>query len=285
MAEERLEDIFDACIDMLRDGDNIDDCLRRYPAYADRLRPLLQTGVTVRGMRLSPAQISADQEIVWDRVQAQLAEITPQRADARYSNLLRGLLVMGLLGIVILVAVLVLDPFGGDDTNVIIASPEPTVTSLPSATATVTASATPSETATATVTASATPSETGTATATATVTSAPTTTPMATGTININGPVSAINNGTITVYGITVQLPPDDVVTFSPGDIVQVMGTVDGDTIIAVSVTVIPVITGAGDDDNDDNNVGVGRPSLGTGSGNTGAPGDTDDNDDDDDDD
>ena len=108
---------------------------------------------------------------------------------------------------------------------------------------------------------------------------------MATGMININGPVSAIDNGTIIVYGIMVQLPPDDVVTLSPGDIVQITGTIDGDTIIAASVTVIPVIMGAGDDDNDDNDVGAGRPSLGTGSGNTGAPGDTDDNDDDDDDD
>lgn len=72
MANQSLEDIFNRCVDMLADGASVQDCLDRYPQYADQLRPLLDAGVAVRGLNLPDAAMLTAQQSVWAQVEAGL---------------------------------------------------------------------------------------------------------------------------------------------------------------------------------------------------------------------
>jgi len=61
MTYESLYDALDRCVDMMRQGASIDECLRRYPQYADALRPQLEAARTL-GVAQPRAQADAAAE-------------------------------------------------------------------------------------------------------------------------------------------------------------------------------------------------------------------------------
>jgi RNA polymerase sigma-70 factor (ECF subfamily) len=56
---------YNNCVDRMAAGDSLESCLRAYPAYAERLRPLLQAGAAVRVLRPTPAELRQEQASVW----------------------------------------------------------------------------------------------------------------------------------------------------------------------------------------------------------------------------
>ena len=61
MAEHDLIEAFDNSIDLLNSGGTVADCLNRYPQYAGRLGPLLDTGRVVQRARIEPLEVQAAQ--------------------------------------------------------------------------------------------------------------------------------------------------------------------------------------------------------------------------------
>jgi hypothetical protein len=68
MAEQDLLNALDDCIDRLAAGQNLEDCLSRYPQYASALRPMLEIGNLVNRARFSPPEIRESQDRVRVRV-------------------------------------------------------------------------------------------------------------------------------------------------------------------------------------------------------------------------
>lgn len=62
MAEQDLLNAFNDCIDRIKTGQTIEDCLRRYPQYAAALRPMLETGNVVRSLHVSPVEVAQVRE-------------------------------------------------------------------------------------------------------------------------------------------------------------------------------------------------------------------------------
>lgn len=66
--------ILDECVDSIRQGGSIDDCLARYPKHAERLRPMLSLATKLP--TVPPAQPrAAVQAAAWDRVRQRAAEM------------------------------------------------------------------------------------------------------------------------------------------------------------------------------------------------------------------
>lgn len=75
MVEQDLLNALDDCINRLAAGQNLEDCLRRYPQFASVLRPMLETGRLVNRARFTPAEIRESQ----DRVRFRVAEAVNTR--------------------------------------------------------------------------------------------------------------------------------------------------------------------------------------------------------------
>jgi LysM repeat protein len=79
MAEERLIEIVNDCVNMLASGKHVDDCLRAYPEYADQLAPMLEAGrLSLRAQAL-PDEVALAKNRVRDRFEQSLRTPTPQR--------------------------------------------------------------------------------------------------------------------------------------------------------------------------------------------------------------
>ena len=173
MADKGLIDAFNDCIDRLARGESVDTCLRTYPEYAARLRPMLETGVIIRRARASPYEIERAQERVRARVTGAMTAST--RRSRFHTPRLLTLAASLLLVFVFVVSGAVLlsnesrlrgepTPFPSPVAPTTLA-PDPTETPVPSATATLTT--------TPTVTPSPSQTPTVTATPTHTMTSSP----------------------------------------------------------------------------------------------------------------
>lgn len=77
MAEQDLLNAFNDCIDRLRTGQTVEDCLTLYPRYAVLLRPMLEAGNLVKRVQIAPMEIANAQERV--RLRYQAAIRTPSR--------------------------------------------------------------------------------------------------------------------------------------------------------------------------------------------------------------
>lgn len=144
MASHNIVDAFNDCIDRLRAGQSLGDCLRAYPEHADTLRSLLESAMLVRQAR--PAMPVGARERVRERVMQ-----SPVRPRTRWIFAPRGLTwaaaLVVLLGFV--VVLLLVNRDGAPSAQV---EPFPPHTSTPTATVTSSPTATPSVTATATPT-------------------------------------------------------------------------------------------------------------------------------------
>jgi hypothetical protein len=151
MASPDLINAFDDCVERLREGQSVDDCLRTYPHYAPVLRPMLETGLAVQ--RAAPVIPPAARARVRARVM-QAAAQTPRRAPWWSSRLT---LIAASLVVLLFVAALIayLNRNDGDHlrTEPIPASETATSTPAPSLTAVIT----PTVSATATLRTSPTP--------------------------------------------------------------------------------------------------------------------------------
>lgn len=100
MAERNLLDAFDDCINRVTAGQNIEECLRAYPQYAARLRPMLEAGALVKRAQASGVEVMAAQ----DRVRFQISQAVAQplsRSEQpfrRLSQLIAGLALVLVVG-------------------------------------------------------------------------------------------------------------------------------------------------------------------------------------------
>jgi hypothetical protein len=174
MAHPDLIDAFNACIDCLHAGGQLEDCLRAYPYYADSLRPMLEVGLRVQ--RANPSAAPGARARTRARVMQAVARAAPTR---RLSTTLQrfGLAAASLL-IVVVVALLIqrIDRSPSGDVQI---TALPSLTTMPTATATASPTATATATASPTATPSPTASPTMTQTNTATLTLLPTQQPLA----------------------------------------------------------------------------------------------------------
>jgi hypothetical protein len=190
MMQQSLTDVFDDCINRLTAGQTVEECLRMYPAHAARLRPLLETGSTIRAMRVSQAELAQDKVLVWQHIEGAI----PYRrgASGRGRRAVLQLLVAIFLLLLLLTAtwfVLTRPDLPPDDEPVIVPFVETdTPTMTPSATRpaaqeaalTVTRTPSPSLTLTAAASLTASPTAAATQTSTPTVRLTPTQPPTAT---------------------------------------------------------------------------------------------------------
>lgn len=89
----KFDTVLDDCMDLLRSGTTVEDCLARYPEYAEELRPLLGLAAAVKGVptpRPNAAGVDANRLRMLEAVQNTVA-LTPKRGLAG-SGWLAGLL-------------------------------------------------------------------------------------------------------------------------------------------------------------------------------------------------
>ncbi len=79
MVETQLPDVLDQCLDRLASGQTVEDCLAAYPAFAERLRPLLYAGLIVRRAEAGTAEVSSAQERARQRFEQVLRQPRPAR--------------------------------------------------------------------------------------------------------------------------------------------------------------------------------------------------------------
>jgi LysM repeat protein len=79
MAEQDLLNAFNDCIDRMRTGQSIDECLRQYPRFAAALRPMLEAGRQVQSLRVSPLEVAQVQERARYRFEEAIRTTTPRR--------------------------------------------------------------------------------------------------------------------------------------------------------------------------------------------------------------
>ncbi len=233
----RLEDAFDACMDRLTAGAALEECLRRYPQYADELRPMLTAALLIRRIGYTQADALAAQNrarfIVMGALESAFSvnAVRPTRRASGAALLMRVALFVGVFAVGVIVALLFLNREGQDimpateqTADVLITNtPTPTVTltitqtSTPTATATATPTLTMTHTpivtrtAAATATMTHTPTVTRTAAATATRTATPTTTATATWTLIPPSPTVFIPAPTsLPPTSLPPPPPPDD---------------------------------------------------------------------------
>ncbi len=169
MAQKTIIDIFEECIVQLNQGQSIDDCLRRYPDHASRLRPMLETVASVHDTQVAASEMYEDQALVWQRLDAQLTDNIVSFPPRRRPNIRLQLLIALLF---LLLATMgtwffMTRPDSNEDLEIkitVVASPTMTAsaTSSPTMTASPTVSPTNTASPTATATNTALPSETAT---------------------------------------------------------------------------------------------------------------------------
>lgn len=137
MASTDLINAFNDCVERLRAGQSIEDCLRVYPHYAAFLRPMLEAGLAVR--RAAPAVSPAAKARV-------RARVMPARQTSWWSNRVT-LLAASFLAVLFVVALLV---YANRDENSLGTESIPTVGIT--ATFTTSPSLTPAESPTSTAT-------------------------------------------------------------------------------------------------------------------------------------
>lgn len=239
MADKGLIDAFNDCIDRLARGDSVESCLRQYPEYAQRLRPMLETGIVLRRAQASHYEVERAQERVRSRVvEAMTASTRRSRFHApRLLTLAASLLLVFVF--VISGAVLLSNEMRLRGEPTAFASPIPPTTLAPTATETQAATEPATATATATPTMSPSPTASGTPTPTSTlppsptITHTPTVLPSA-----ILGSIGATATATITGRpGECVPTPPDDWAeyTIQAGDTLSGLAARGGVTIDEVA--------------------------------------------------
>jgi len=87
--EQNIELLLDNCIDEIRKGKSVDECLANYPQYANQLKPLLQLAEQIENLplpnpsfeALSSALINIGKEMEWDAATTEIPEaiVTSQR--------------------------------------------------------------------------------------------------------------------------------------------------------------------------------------------------------------
>jgi len=151
MVSPDLINAFDDCVERLRKGQSVDDCLRLYPHYAAALRPMLETGLAVRrAAPVIPAEARA-------RVRARVMQAAAQNLRRASGWSTRLTLLAASLMVLLFAAVFVVY-FRQDDSDHLHTEPIPaseTATSMPAAT--LTAAITPTLSATAAMSLSLTP--------------------------------------------------------------------------------------------------------------------------------
>lgn len=188
MAAHNITDAFDDCINRIAIGQSVEQCLRAYPQFADRLRPMLETSEAVQRLRISPSELLQDQDIVWGKMLQQ--SLNPKVVPIRHSRPPYQLLiavVMLFLTIAFTMFMLSRPDLPPEEDDAIIATLtletlEPESSATPTATLTLTVTSTQTETPTETprVTLTVSPSPTATLTMTPNNSVTPTVVPSAT---------------------------------------------------------------------------------------------------------
>lgn len=81
MPRNTFRRILDECLSAIQRGESIDSCLSRYPQHADQLRPLLETGDTVRRLpAIRPRAVA--QEAAWQQFYAKAMTMRQSRRGA-----------------------------------------------------------------------------------------------------------------------------------------------------------------------------------------------------------
>ena len=98
MAQVDILDIFEDCINRLAVGQSIDECLRIYPDYATRLRPMLETTETVQTAELIPeAEQAEDISAIWEIIQQKRPHVKPVVVLPRRSRHFRTQLLVAII--------------------------------------------------------------------------------------------------------------------------------------------------------------------------------------------
>ncbi len=208
MADQRLINAFNDCIDRLANGETIAECLRRYPEYALDLRPMLEAGLLMRRAQSDSNEVLAAKARVRANIMDTLA-LTPMRRPT--PPILRILPLVASLLIVFVFAIV-----GGSAllSRLNQAEPTPTTEFLSTHTVTPTLTATPTGTPTVTPTSTTTPTASSTPSSTPSPSSTPTETTIALPSTNTPRPSStpvptlthtALPTNAIT--GCTVPIP------------------------------------------------------------------------------
>lgn len=173
MVSRDLNEIFDDCTRRMAAGQSIDECLRLYPEFAERLRPLLETSESLRLLRVPLPEIARDQRLVWERIEARMERpLRPsRRSRPPYQLLLAAALFMGLVALFALAR----PDLPPDEAPVLIVTTSPTQenTIIPTSSATMTATPTATPTPSVTPTTSPSPGVTPSATLEPSATFAP----------------------------------------------------------------------------------------------------------------
>lgn len=115
MAFRRYESILTECLDAMRLGVTVEDCLERYPRQAERLRPAVL--LAERVSRTPPAQVRPNAQAVgWKKIEKRLAELQSGRQPVTFiPSAMRGGNYIGWLKPVAIsaVAVLAVSAVGG----------------------------------------------------------------------------------------------------------------------------------------------------------------------------
>ncbi len=253
MAESRLIDALNDCIDCLADGRDLDDCLRDYPQYASTLRPMLEAGLQVRHASPGAAEVARAQARVRARIEPGRTTIPDRRPrwQLPYRVGWLSLLVVAAVALGVLVVLTFTPPEEQPAVG-------PTSTSTPSATATASATTAPS------VTPTRTPS------ATPTRTPVPSSTPSLTPTAVACTPYQPPG-------WVAYTIQPNDTLSslaasrgVSVAEVLRVNCLTDPSTIIAGQVIYLPSVSGP-----------VAPPATEEEDGDNGDDGDDDDGDDD----
>jgi len=164
MAQPDIFEIFEDCIQRLASGQSIDDCLRLYPQFANRLRPMLETSQSVHTITFPAAEVLEDQALVWHMIETQLPLRVVQKP--RGATIFRFQLLIAILLLLLLttIAWFLLTRPNVEEVIPLVESLTPTLvltdTAQPSPTGTMTPTATPTSTVSQTATVTMRPSST-----------------------------------------------------------------------------------------------------------------------------
>lgn len=93
MAEQGLTEALNDCIERMAAGQSLNDCLRRYPQYAARLRPLLEVGRLIEHAQAQPFEVEVAQRRVRATITERLQAPPPSRAYGRLVLIAASLLI------------------------------------------------------------------------------------------------------------------------------------------------------------------------------------------------
>jgi hypothetical protein len=82
----RLEDLFDECINRLTQGESVEAILKDYPHEADSLRPLLEMSEWIRQAQAEPAEIQTAKNTGRTRLEDKLAQLDAKPKRVRSNN-------------------------------------------------------------------------------------------------------------------------------------------------------------------------------------------------------